>query len=221
MKGFKDKNKKFHPTNPHIRKKRIPVDKMVEPKVGVRINSTMRNEGIRLKRDRRPNLKSSDVIVVPNHGQIMSALQKLKEKSRWGNKGDTREQNIDESNSYSEGFDRGLSFAESAFDDIGQLKIGTDISKLDFGASEFELGFKILENKDDFEDFIRQSAYMAEENDREFSPFEITARELQDREFNEEGEQISNAFDAYQDGIGEAINWYVSWVFEHNEDLVQ
>lgn len=198
MKGFKDKNKKFHPINQKkgMRKSR---------------DQKAKTQGVRL---RRPNLKEEDIIVIPNQGQIMDAFGKLKQKSKW-------EKNIDESNSYNEGFDRGIAFAESAFDDIGQLKIGMDISKLDFGADEFELGFTILENKDDVKEFIRQSAFKAEESDRDFSPFEVTANELHDREFDEDGKQISDAFDAFEDGIGEAVDWYVSWVFENNEDLVK
>lgn len=53
MKGHKEDGK-FHPHKQYkkgVRKKRIPTDKMVEPKVGVKINSTMHNEGIRLKKD--------------------------------------------------------------------------------------------------------------------------------------------------------------------------
>ena len=51
MKGFKDKKKKFHPIGDYKRKKRIPAEKMVEPDVGVKINQSRHNEGLRLKKD--------------------------------------------------------------------------------------------------------------------------------------------------------------------------
>lgn len=214
LKGFTDDSGKFRP--------------FTQYKKGVRMSRDQKEkqQGVKVEREKRDSIKESDVVIIPNHGQMMDAFARLKEKSKWGERKSSREEggreaNINESNSFSEGFDRGLAIAESTFDEAynRNVRIGTDISKLDFGATEFELGFTKIKNRDDLEEFIRQSAFMAEENDRSFSPFEFTAKELHERSFDDEGNPISDAFDAFEDGIGEAINWYTSFIFEHNEDF--
>jgi hypothetical protein len=159
--------------------------------------------------------KNIEVIKIPALEVSRAKMEQLLKKSKFNDNEAERE-------SFREGFSRGITFAEVAFDDIDKVKIGTNISKLDFGADEFETDFgKIIKTVDDAEEFIRQSAFGAEENDRSFSPFEVTANELNDREFNDKGEQVTDAFDAFEDGLGEAINWYVGFVFEKNKRLVK
>ncbi len=156
--------------------------------------------------------KEPEVIKIPALEDSRSKMEELLKNSKYND-------NEAESDSYKEGFDRGITFAEVSFDEIDKVKIGTDITKLDFGADEFDTGFEVITSREGVEDFITKSAFSSEENDRQFSPFEQTAKEISDRETNEKGEPIADAFDAFQDGIGDAINWYVSFVFEKNKDL--
>lgn len=59
MKGFKDKNKKFHPINKRkgVRKKRLSSEELPDARVGVKLNQKMHNEGIRLKKDNKPEFE--------------------------------------------------------------------------------------------------------------------------------------------------------------------
>jgi hypothetical protein len=156
--------------------------------------------------------KEPEVIKIPALEDSRSKMEELLKNSKYND-------NEAERDSYREGFDRGITFAEISFDEIDKVKIGTDITKLDFGADEFDTGFEVITSREGVEEFITQSAFSSEENDRQFSPFEQTAKELNERETDEDGNPKSDAFDAFQDGIGDAINYYVSFVFEKNKDL--
>jgi hypothetical protein len=113
-----------------------------------------------------------------------------------------------EKDAYMQGFDRGLSFAEGIIENLGDIHVGQTRNQVDilqmFGDDNLT-----IDNKDDLRDAIRERAFDNESEDRQFSPFEFTAKELNDVMFDENGEQINDAFDAFDEGISEGIDFTV------------
>ena len=113
-----------------------------------------------------------------------------------------------EKDAYMQGFDRGLSFAEGIIENLDDIHVGQTRNQVDilemFGDDNIT-----IDNKDDLRDAIRERAFDNESEDRQFSPFEITAKELNDSMFDENDEQINDAFDAFDEGISEGVDFAV------------
>jgi len=99
---------------------------------------------------------------------------------------------------YEEGRDRGESIA--SYQDFPE--IGEEID-------DHDLDIKIVEDKNDQEVVFLHRCWQAEENNRQFSPFEFTASDLND------AQQIKpyDVWDVYEEGIRVGFNkeWRRKW----------
>lgn len=214
IKGYAtNKNKNKHPIHGKkgVSEKEFSVtEKGMNDKIEVKIDP-VKNES------KKNNTKSNGFIfhypiVFPNTDIMMHDMYNKLKDSKW-------ETNRDERESFKEGFNRGVGIAQGITDeDLTKIKIGLDVENLDFGPDKYNLDFDKIENVEDAKEFLRHWAYDAEENDRQYSPFEFQSKELEERQYNEEGEQTSDAYDAFEDGVSEGINAYFERFFTSNLD---
>jgi len=121
---------------------------------------------------------------------------------------DSRFEGEIEKDAYLRGFDRGLFFGEGIIENLGKIHVGQPKNQVDI-LETFGDDTLTIDNKDDLRDAIRERAFDNESEDRQVSPFEITAKELNDAMFDENDEQINDAFDAFDEGIAEGIDFAV------------
>jgi len=110
----------------------------------------------------------------------------------------------EEKDFYERGFDRGLSFAEGSLENLSGIDAGTTTKELEV---DDIVDFDKVETDDDLREIVLQSAFEAEENDRQFSPFEITAKEIDEAMFDGKGNQVNDVDQAFQEGIADGINF--------------
>lgn len=121
---------------------------------------------------------------------------------------DSRFEGEVEQDAYMRGFDRGLFFGEGIIENLDNITVGQTKNQVDM-LTTFGDDTLTIDNKEDLRDAIRERAFDNEGEDRQFSPFEITAKELNDSMFDENDEQINEAFDAFDEGIAEGIDFAV------------
>ncbi len=121
---------------------------------------------------------------------------------------DSRFEGEIEQDAYMKGFDRGLFFAEGIIENLDDIDVGQPKNQVDI-LTTFGDDTLTIDNKEDLRDAIRERAFDNEGEDRQVSPFEITAKELNDSMFDENDEQINDAFDAFDEGIAEGIDFAV------------
>jgi len=98
--------------------------------------------------------------------------------------------NPDFEDAYLRGFDRGYTCA--SYQDLPE--IGEEIDEIDCDVS-------LVESDDDRADVLSHRAYEGESNNRQYTPFEFTAKE-----FNDTGERYAEAlWSAFDEGIGDGI----------------
>ena len=129
--------------------------------------------------------------------------------------------NESERKSFDEGFDRGVAIAIAVTNDTSKIKIGMKMEEAEkesglSGTESHYIKDERIENMEDLKEFYRQAAFAAEENDREYSPFEFQAKVLRDRETDDDGNQISDSFDAFDEGIALGIGTYLEEFWKLN-----
>ena len=202
-KGFTDDDGKFHPTDRNMSGISSKHIKQSNPDS----SGTDSKKASELK-DKKKEL-FPEILKLPTIEYLREKMASSLKKSKYNELESEKE-------SFEEGFDRGVAMAELSTDDLSKVKIGTKLSDLDFGADEYELGFDKIESIDQLKQFYRISAFTAEENDRSFSPFEFQAKELGERMFDEEGDQISEAYDAFDQGIASGVDAYLDQFWKLN-----
>jgi len=108
---------------------------------------------------------------------------------------------------YMKGFERGLFFGEGLVEGVGKIEVGQNTNQVEL-LSNFDEDVTI-NNKSDLREAIKSRAFDNESEDRQFSPFEFTAKELNEAMFDENGEQLNEAFDAFDAGIADGIDFAV------------
>jgi len=213
--GFTDKNGKFRPTGRNSTSSR---SKSLDPEIteklkmqGRRMNKERRDSGFVLAgtKDFTVNLREP----IPSPSQVSNIIDKSFNESRFAS--GQGKISIAEKEAFEKGFDRGIGITESIVTNLKDVPKGfhtEDIEELGF---EFPPDEETVDSKDDLRSIIRQSAFDAESNDRQFSPFEFTAKEINDSMFDDEGEQINDAFDAFDEGIAQGVDF----VLEQTEIL--
>ncbi len=96
---------------------------------------------------------------------------------------------------FRKGLDRGLFFGDGAIEGLDKTQVNSLVSE------DLHVANPRIETENDLRDVAFDIAHEAEQNDRQVSPFEITAKEIDDSMFNEEGEQINEAFNQFEDGV--------------------
>jgi len=121
---------------------------------------------------------------------------------------DSRFEGEIEKDAYMQGFDRGMFFGNGIIENLDDIHVGQRRNQVDILES-FGDDTITIDNKEDLRDAIRESAFDNESEDRQVSPFEITAKELNDAMFDENDQQINDAFDAFDEGISEGVDFAV------------
>lgn len=98
----------------------------------------------------------------------------------------------------------GLDRGESVANNIDIPEIGTKVKDLELEDTGF-IDFDVIKNESDQLDASIMIAGEVDDNDRQFSPFEFTAKRLSELQTDEEGNQISDAFQVFEDAVGEGI----------------
>lgn len=209
VKGFTDDKGKFRPTgnNGKSSSKTKSLDPEISEKLkmqGRKMNKQRRDEGFEMAGTKKFTINLREPI--PSPSQVQGIIDKSFRDSRFAQ---DENQSGAEKEAYQKGFDRGIGIAESIITNLNDIPKGfhtEDIEELGF---EFPPDEETVDSKDDLRSIVRQSAFDAESNDRQFSPFEFTAKEINDSMFDENGEQINDAFDAFDEGIAEGIDFVI------------
>jgi len=236
-KGFKDKDGKFHPTKTGTGsadtmkllgetsgKMGMKQGKDFAMHGGKAVSLKEKEQAIKLKEEKENELKKKqpNILTSPSKHKLEVAFNKDFKASRFNDADSPAKIQEVEKQSYLEGYDRGISFAEGASELLFDLRIGDDVTEKDLPIDPDEAGVKVIKTNKDLRDIVALSAFEAEENDRQFSPFEFTAKELRDREEvkvkadNVLGSIHADAFDAFQDGVDDGVGSYLELFYELN-----